>query len=155
MAVDFWTEERITLLKEMAAAGNTARQVADSLGTTRNSIIGKSHRLGISINSKAAKSGRPAARKPASARPLSPAPQFFVPAKSSSKIIAAPPTERVKLMDLEPWSCRFPFGHPRDPDFGFCGKHKPSGSPLPYCDEHAAITYVKHIPSFKRREVYA
>lgn len=44
-----WTEERVTLLKGMWTNGYTARQIAEKLGgVTRNAVIGKAHRLGLS-----------------------------------------------------------------------------------------------------------
>ena len=44
-----WTAERVELLKELWADGLSARQIAESLGqVTRNAVIGKAHRLGLS-----------------------------------------------------------------------------------------------------------
>ena len=44
-----WTDERVALLKEMWTAGYSARQIAEKLGgTTRNAVIGKANRLGLS-----------------------------------------------------------------------------------------------------------
>ncbi len=44
-----WTEERVELLKKMWAEGQSASQIAKALGgVTRNAVIGKVHRLGLS-----------------------------------------------------------------------------------------------------------
>ena len=44
-----WTEDRVNLLKGMWTNGYTARQIAEKLGgVTRNAVIGKAHRLGLS-----------------------------------------------------------------------------------------------------------
>jgi len=44
-----WTDERVELLKKMWAEGNSASQIAKELGAvTRNAVIGKVHRLGLS-----------------------------------------------------------------------------------------------------------
>ncbi|MAO91775.1 MAG: global cell cycle regulator GcrA-like protein [Rhodospirillales bacterium] len=44
-----WTDDRVTLLKGMWTNGYTARQIAEKLGgVTRNAVIGKAHRLGLS-----------------------------------------------------------------------------------------------------------
>jgi GcrA cell cycle regulator len=53
-----WTEERIELLQRLWLQGQTASQIAEQLGggVTRNAVIGKAHRLGLS--------GRPAPAKP-------------------------------------------------------------------------------------------
>lgn len=47
-----WTDERVELLKKMWAEGNSASQIAKELGAvTRNAVIGKVHRLGLSSRS--------------------------------------------------------------------------------------------------------
>ncbi len=44
-----WTEERVSTLKGMWLGGYTARQIAERLGgVSRNAVIGKAHRLGLS-----------------------------------------------------------------------------------------------------------
>jgi GcrA cell cycle regulator len=43
-------------------------------------------------------------------------------------------------MDLKTTSCRWPFGDPRLPGFGFCGAAAAPGSR--YCAEHKAIAFV-------------
>ncbi|WP_295535493.1 GcrA family cell cycle regulator [uncultured Thioclava sp.] len=44
-----WTDERVDLLKKMWSEGQSASQIAKELGgVTRNAVIGKVHRLGLS-----------------------------------------------------------------------------------------------------------
>lgn len=44
-----WTDERVDLLKKMWNEGHSASQIAKELGgVTRNAVIGKVHRLGLS-----------------------------------------------------------------------------------------------------------
>jgi len=44
-----WTDERVELLKKMWTEGQSASQIAKELGgVTRNAVIGKVHRLGLS-----------------------------------------------------------------------------------------------------------
>ncbi len=44
-----WTDERVETLKKMWAEGQSASQIAKELGSvTRNAVIGKVHRLGLS-----------------------------------------------------------------------------------------------------------
>ena len=44
-----WTDERVETLKAMWAEGKSASQIAKELGgVTRNAVIGKVHRLGLS-----------------------------------------------------------------------------------------------------------
>ncbi len=73
-----WTDERVELLKKMWTEGQSASQIAKELGgVTRNAVIGKVHRLGLSNRttgptpapaSPAAKAA-PAAKEKAAARP--------------------------------------------------------------------------------------
>ena len=47
-----WTEERVELLKKLWSEGQSASQIAKELGgVTRNAVIGKVHRLGLSNRS--------------------------------------------------------------------------------------------------------
>ena len=44
-----WTDERVQQLKDLWAQGLSASEIADILGDiTRNAVIGKAHRLGLS-----------------------------------------------------------------------------------------------------------
>ena len=61
-----WTDERVELLKKMWGEGQSASQIAKELGgVTRNAVIGKVHRLGLSNRAGAAPA--PAAAAPAAA----------------------------------------------------------------------------------------
>jgi hypothetical protein len=45
MATTFWTAEKDKQLRRLEAAGLSAAQIADRLGTTRNAVLGRSVRL--------------------------------------------------------------------------------------------------------------
>ncbi len=63
-----WTDERVELLKKLWSEGQSASQIAKELGgVTRNAVIGKVHRLGLSNRSASgAAPSKPAPReKPA------------------------------------------------------------------------------------------
>jgi GcrA cell cycle regulator len=61
-----WTDERVETLKRMWNEGQSASQIAKELGgVTRNAVIGKVHRLGLSNRVGAAPTPAPAAGKPA------------------------------------------------------------------------------------------
>src|SRR5712675_2712287 len=60
-----WTEERVALLTKLWADGLSASQIAAELGgITRNAVIGKVHRLGLSGRAKSPSSTSPRPRKP-------------------------------------------------------------------------------------------
>ena len=59
-----WTDERVELLKKLWADGLSASQIAAELGgITRNAVIGKVHRLGLSGRAKSPSSSAPRPRK--------------------------------------------------------------------------------------------
>jgi GcrA cell cycle regulator len=73
-----WTDERVELLKTMWSEGKSASQIAKALGgVTRNAVIGKVHRLGLSNRTAAsprpAESAEPAEEAPAAAAAAAPA----------------------------------------------------------------------------------
>ena len=51
-----WTDDRVEILKKMWGEGKSASQIAKELGgVTRNAVIGKVHRLGLSNRATTAK----------------------------------------------------------------------------------------------------
>lgn len=74
-----WTDERVELLKKMWSEGQSASQIAKELGgVTRNAVIGKVHRLGLSnrVGGPPAPEPKPAAApKPAPVAEAAPAPK--------------------------------------------------------------------------------
>src|SRR3954462_1051819 len=60
-----WTDERVEILKKLWTDGLSASQIANELGNvTRNAVIGKVHRLGLSGRAKSPSSSAPRPRKP-------------------------------------------------------------------------------------------
>lgn len=157
-----WTDERVELLGKLWSEGLSASQIAALLGggVTRNAVIGKVHRLGLSGR---AKSGQPAAPRPPKPRaPSAPSPVSVqrprviaaqVEARATIAAFVAPvptpfPTpaeidipvsERVSILDLRETMCRWPLGDPQKPGFGFCGGRTTTG--LPYCAVHCRVAY--------------
>ncbi|HEY4403401.1 MAG TPA: GcrA family cell cycle regulator, partial [Xanthobacteraceae bacterium] len=59
-----WTEERVESLKKLWGEGLSASQIAAELGgITRNAVIGKVHRLGLSGRAKSPSASAPRPRK--------------------------------------------------------------------------------------------
>jgi GcrA cell cycle regulator len=166
-----WNEERVELLRKLWAEGLSASQIAGRLGgVTRNAVIGKVHRLGLSgrATTSRVKMIRPRNRSavPGSAqakRAATPAKRFaqsgnpavrqlyhldaepFVPSVEELDI---PLAERKSIQTLSECSCRWPIGDPQLADFHFCGKNKVPG--LPYCEFHARRAFQP--PQARRRD---
>jgi GcrA cell cycle regulator len=69
-----WTDERVETLKKMWAEGQSASQIAKELGgVTRNAVIGKVHRLGLS--NRVGPGGAPEEEIEETPVPVAPAPQ--------------------------------------------------------------------------------
>jgi len=77
--------------------------------------------------------------------PIPPAPpRRLVPAKPSAEV-----ADKTSLLDLNDRVCRWPMGHPGEPDFHFCGQ--PSNPGYPYCVEHCGVAYQAQLPRRDRR----
>lgn len=85
-----WTDDRVEMLKTMWGEGKSASQIAKELGgVTRNAVIGKVHRLGLSNRAAPAKTAK---EKPA---PKEVAKPKAVPKPAAETPTAAPkPAER-------------------------------------------------------------
>ncbi|APF36316.1 GcrA cell cycle regulator [Chelatococcus daeguensis] len=159
-----WSDERVELLRKLWTEGLSASQIAAELGgVTRNAVIGKVHRLGLSGR---AKSAAPAASRPRKAAhtrspshpmtqpsgqtvvrgntALAAAPELETEAVPQEQFqpqdeVVVPLSERVTIMELREAMCRWPMGDPTTPDFRFCGARSLLG--MPYCAHHARIAY--------------
>jgi GcrA cell cycle regulator len=77
--------------------------------------------------------------------PIPPAPpRRLVPAKPSADV-----ADKTSLLDLNEKICKWPIGHPGEPDFHFCGN--PSNPGFPYCVEHCGVAYQAQLPRRDRR----
>jgi len=79
------------------------------------------------------------------APPSTPAPpRRLVPAKPSAEIAG-----KTTLLDLSDRICKWPLGHPGEPDFHFCGEKVNPG--FPYCVAHCGHAYQAQLPRRDRR----
>jgi GcrA cell cycle regulator len=77
--------------------------------------------------------------------PSTPAPpRRLVPAKPSPEMAG-----KTSLLDLTDRICKWPLGHPGEPDFHFCGK--PINPGFPYCLDHCSVAYQAQLPRRDRR----
>ena len=77
--------------------------------------------------------------------PIPPAPpRRLVPAKPSPEV-----ADKTSLLDLNDRICKWPIGHPGEPDFHFCGQLANPG--FPYCVQHCGVAYQAQLPRRDRR----
>ena len=156
-----WTDEAVEELKRMWDKGMTTGQIAKALNVTKNSIIGKVHRLCLtarpspikkassqkndskntkttvkSATDNSGKSQKQTVKTSEDASPIKNDDKNLL-CKDNSPIEET----NIPLIKLDNHTCRWPLGDPRDDDFCFCGKRVKTGQT--YCEEHAAIAYVK------------
>jgi GcrA cell cycle regulator len=138
-----WTAERVALLKSRVDAGLTCAQIAREIGVSRNAVIGKVSRLGLS-RVKGVAGGQPGRTVPKMARPrivIQERTSPLVPRKQQLPL-PQPPVDNAKrrsLLELQQGHCRWPLSEPGAADFGFCGNPQVEG--LPYCAAHARMAY--------------
>ena len=120
-----WTEDRVELLKKLWQDGLSASQIAGQLGgVTRNAVIGKVHRLGLSGRAKSPSNASPRPRKPRISNGMRPRPQYRGNAALQLDYGADPEYDldplanivpmgpRVSILQLTDATCRWPIGDP-------------------------------------------
>ncbi len=166
-----WTDERVEMLKKLWNDGLSASQIAAEIGSvTRNAVIGKVHRLGLSGRAKAPGNNAPRPRKATVPRVPSPAaasasaprtvhsltPSFkpVITAETAPLVnpeITIPFSERVTIMELKENMCRWPLGDPTTAEFRFCGAKSESG--VPYCTYHCHVAYQPAVDRRRDRKI--
>ena len=127
-----WTEERVNELKRLWETGKSASEIGKILGVSKNSIIGKAHRLKLK--------GRPSPISQGSALPKVRIQKPKEPPKPRAPIVPEPPRIRIPRRAGKGPKCLWPIGDPGDPDFHFC--EAPAVPGKPYCAEHCARAYI-------------
>jgi GcrA cell cycle regulator len=166
-----WTDEAVEELKKMWDKGMTTGQIAKVLNVTKNSIIGKVHRLCLTArpspikkssnsekkdtkqtkaekvektekNEKIEKTEKATKTKAATPK-AEKTKETITKTKEEVAKVETPAVEElnIPLVKLDNHTCRWPLGDPRDEDFCFCGKKIKTGQT--YCEEHSAIAYVR------------
>ena len=123
-----WTDERVELLKKMWSEGQSASQIAKELGgVTRNAVIGKVHRLGLSN-----RTGTTAAAAAPEAKPQQAAPAEAAREETEDAAGAARPQRGAKTAEAP--EAKEPAGAPADEEAPATHARKaiiPAGQPLP------------------------
>jgi GcrA cell cycle regulator len=172
-----WTPERVEILKKFWADGQSMSFIAKEMGegATRNSVIGKIHRLGLCArdggrDEAARQTGREpgqSAQPRQAARPQQPRVKAARPKPAATAPISTgyrprpiivqstppvmPETEHVghdAIHLLQAGVCKWPVGDPTLADFRFCGCKSSVGQS--YCDYHYTLAYQPSKPSAQR-----
>lgn len=152
-----WTDEAVATLRKLWADGLTGSVIAKELGVTRNSVIGKVHRLelenrpspiprrmppkplsvAIKRQPKLTGGGTTAAinalGKTVSSRPL---PTYKPPAEYPGSL-------DIDILSLDGRTCRWPFGEGGAEPFTFCGQPTENPYASPYCCHHNQQAFSK------------
>jgi len=153
-----WTDERVEALKKLWLDGLSASQIAKQLGgVTRNAVIGKVHRLGLSGRAAPSQPARPVFKTPRPARPVATqtprraeAQPVVQPASAAAVTPAPLPVVYLEepgsatVLTLGAHMCKWPIGDPSTDGFTFCGRR--TGQDGPYCTEHARMAYQPQQP---------
>lgn len=144
-----WSSERVAQLKRCFDAGLTCSQIAREIGVTRNAVIGKMSRMGLSRPremladqfQRTAKLARP--KRPRGWKRLAILAQRKVLMAAFPDVCADDiPIHNGRgctLLELGHGRCRWPINEPGTEDFCYCGNEAFEG--LPYCPGHARLAY--------------
>lgn len=128
-----WTPEKKTELAKLWLKHTAIEISAMPLfeGLSKNAIIGKARRM--NLPQKIASPGQCKISKP----------------KPKRKQKITPRPDNLPTVPLENLGkgCKWPYGDPKDRDFGFCGQ--PVVEEKPYCEEHCQKAY---LPPKKRKK---
>lgn len=147
-----WTAERVITVRKLWKEGWSASQISIELGgATRNAVIGKLNRLGLTADSRLpgtmitapSRAPRNNYRPDGYRRKALP--------KGEPSLIYEPPAliaaiERSEaactFAELSKGMCRYPYGEPQAPDFAYCGRSA-KGT---YCAGHHRLCYTTPPP---------
>jgi GcrA cell cycle regulator len=129
-----WTDAQFQMLKDLIAQRLSARQIGKELGVSRNAVIGKVHRGGLTLSKRQGPPAAPAPRKPRPPQPRTKPPSS----------IALPAEEEidpavVSFAELAAHHCRWPVGD------CYCGAAAVAGSS--YCRRHTVIAHHRRVPA--------
>jgi GcrA cell cycle regulator len=140
-----WTPERIEQLRSCVGSGMTCSQIAAAIGVSRNAVIGKIHRLGLS-SGRPAGAGASANCPPRARHPRGPTQRRLLrlayaraPLDEIMSGMVVISTHPCSLIDIDAHQCRWPIGDPASTNFLFCGNDAIAG--FAYCVGHARMAY--------------
>lgn len=143
-----WRPEADALLRQLVEEGQSTGAIAERLGVTRGSVVGRCSRLKISIKAKrendrrfVERPKRRTRREKTLARKAGMSPFDMKVNRTPEPIVSEPVTENAKqLLALGPNDCRYPLGDPMaGPPHMFCAMPK-QGNPS-YCNFHHRVVW--------------
>lgn len=150
-------EDFVVKLLALWEKGMTGSEIAKELGTTRNAVMGKLHRLKAEGRvvarpkdmKKVAVADEEKPRQPKEPKPKREKPTLItLPSTTVQRGLTSKPVvpvvERVKrgpvrFADLTRRACRYVINNGRPETYLFCGEVSAPG--LPYCEDHAKLCY--------------
>ena len=155
-----WNEDTIGKLRALWTEGHSTAEIGRRLGVSKNAVVGKAHRLSLTSrpspirrDNEGVPRRRQARRASATTLPmlaaaLAPLPTAEPPAQAARPQTPAaerPPPMLRAVPATRPGTrvhpCCWPLGEPGTRSFRFCDDASVSGKP--YCEQHAALAYVK------------
>ena len=135
-----WTEKKVNILKELWGKGQTASQIAEIIGgVSRNAVIGKAHRLNLSIKIKARSTIQVSkAKKDSDNNQLN-----FKGKRAKFKSLLLDknfePAKNLSLEQLTEETCKYMEGNPNEKDASFCGRK--NVEKFSYCPLHLMVVF--------------
>jgi GcrA cell cycle regulator len=147
-----WNEESIEKLRALWAEGHSTAEIGRRMGVSKNAVVGKAHRLNLAPRPSPIRRGGERSPRRRQARRVTgptlptltttlppmptdmPRPVMERPAPVLRAVCLPRPGARVT-------PCCWPIGEPGKRSFRFCDVDAIAGKP--YCEEHAALAYVK------------
>lgn len=138
-----WTDETVARLREQWVSGASASVIAAALGTSRNAVLGKVHRLKLPARKTLSTAPKAIANRKRAVRLGLPTPtRRYERAPNRPYIPPAPVAEAtprfIALFDLMSGDCRWPMNEPPE-EYLFCASAVLEGSP--YCAAHHQLAY--------------
>tara|TARA_B100000214_G_scaffold2486_1_gene1911 strand:- start:1366 stop:1860 length:495 start_codon:yes stop_codon:yes gene_type:complete len=144
-----WDQKKIEILKNEWGKGKTASQIAEMIGgVSRNAVIGKAHRLNLSIKIKAKFNSYTSKNKKEN---------FGKKTNNSSRRVKFrsllldknfEEAKNISLEELTEVTCKYMEGHPNEKDASFCGRK--TVEKFSYCPLHLMVVYQ---PKGKKEEI--
>jgi hypothetical protein len=133
-----WPAEMLETLTVLWASGASARDIGETLGKTRNAVLGMVHRRGLARNPHPPKEIDPVDVKPAKVERRSP--PKTTPAPPPVVAVPAPPPGGVSFFQLRGHHCRWPLGGTMEKAEFYCGAPKLPGKS--YCKKCSRIAFI-------------